>query len=328
MAKKDKAPTKEKKLYYRRADFGLLELDSTLQEMLFDTLEDTDSVGEITFAGGNGTEVRCANYDVRDGGLCMQITTYTPGQDTSTIVTDKTAEQSDVDKEGAPAGKDFVDGEAFVYIKDNNVVLCTSNARESLASKYFKLLLEHGLHVIESETLQLVVVANVDKIAIIKREGVKKISLGCSLFDATQQRLDRKNNLVDSILAHAAKQAKAIFSKDDTLKDIDDKENLNIEVALSFDGNEARSKDNKKIQGFGEVGKERLEQSAKLLIEDEEAPGFSIITNTDKVLTPDQVRVNGKAKINVLGKSLMKGDAWDKLCLYYKEIEAEGILEE
>ncbi|PKG73158.1 hypothetical protein CXF86_19095 [Shewanella sp. GutCb] len=320
--------TKNKSLYYRRANFGILTAQNTLQKMLINCLDATETVGSRTFAGGQGTEIRCSNEKDDSKGLYLQITTYTPGQATSTIEKDRKRKLSIVDEEDAPIGKDFVDGEGFVFVNGNNIIICMSNARESLISKYFKALLESQNYVQEATNLELEIVANIDRLKMIKKEGVKEFTLGCSLYDASLQRLRNKDSHISSVLGKIVDQFESVFSNDDTLKDIDDKENLDIKVSISFDGMAARTKENKKIEGYGESGKARLLASAESLLNDEDAPEFTIVTGNGNVITPELIRVSDTKKINTLGKSLMKGDAWSKLYLYYSELKADGILEQ
>src|SRR5690606_27193012 len=118
---------------------------------------------------------------------------------------------------------------------------------------------------------------------------------------------------VSSLKAIIATQCERIFAKDPDLHGISDLENLDIELKIKFDGNEARKKHSSPI--FGVPGKERLlRMSEKILteFEDEKEDGFTIITGTGNRITADELRVSESCDIETYGKSLSCSDAWEK----------------
>lgn len=327
MAKVPKS--KNKTFYYRRANFGFIKEPKSLEAMLKSSLTATESVRGRTFAGGQGTEVRCSHYkEDGDKGLFLQITTYTPDQPTSTIEKSADVPLSIVDEEEAPIGKHFVDGEAFVFVNGDHVIFCLSTARESIVLKYFQNIIEDNLFVIEAKCLELDPIANVSKLKMIQKEGIKDVIMDCSLYDASLERLNSKNKTVGKFFGKIAADIQTLISTDDTLQEIDDRENVNIKISLSFDGKRANLKESKKIDGFGEAGKEHLSTVAKALVNDSDSHGFKILTNFGNTITADEIRVSDSRKVDTFGKSLKKQDAWDKLYLYHIELKSTGVLKQ
>jgi len=116
------------------------------------------------------------------------------------------------------------------------------------------------------------------------------------------------------------------MSTDDTLQEIDDRENVNVKISLSFDGKRANLKESKQIKGFGDSGKEHLSTVAKALVNDPDSRGFKILTNLGNTITAEQIRVSDSKKVDTFGKSLNKQDAWNKLYLYHGELNSTGVL--
>ncbi|MGX9463506.1 hypothetical protein ACWXWU_20105 [Shewanella sp. A14] len=318
---------KNKKFYYRRAKWDDQGKQS-LESLLIDAHQVLDTVGKRTFEVSSGAEIRGASFK-DDGGLYLQIASYVPGESTSIIDKSKRAKQSNVTAQTAPDGKDYLDGEVFVYIKGNHVILCPSGVRETVVETY----VWHVLRAIEkkeiAKTFELDKVAKTNKLRMIKDEGVKEIDLNTSLYEASLIHMDQKNPKVSGWKKAMANQLSAVFSKDKDLKDITEKENLNVKVTIKFDGMEARR--NSKDPEFGKAGKKRLEKTAEQVIaefDEEHENGFVIVTGAGNRITSDEIRVSDSFRVETLGKSLSKSAAWTKLKEYHDRLDADGVFKQ
>ena len=318
---------KNKKFYYRRAKWDDQGKQS-LESLLIYAHQILGTVGKRTFDVNYGTEIRGASFK-DDGGLYLQIASYVPGESTSIIDKSKRAKQSNVTAQIAPDGKDYLDGEVFVYIKDNHVILCPSGVRETVVEIY----IGHILRAIEkkeiAKTFELDKVAKTNKLRMIKDEGVKEIDLNTSLYEASLIHMDQKNPKVSGLKKVMADQLSSIFSKDKDLKDITEKENLNVKVTIKFDGMEARR--NSKDPEFGTAGKKRLEKTAEQVIAEfdkEHENGFVIVTGAGNRITSDEIRVSDSFRVETLGKSLSKSAAWTKLKEYHDRLNADGVFKQ
>lgn len=318
---------KNKKFYYRRAKWDDQGKQS-LESLLIDAHKVLDTVDKRTFEVSSGAEISGASFK-DDGGLYLQIASYVPGESTSIIDKSKRAKQSNVTAQTAPEGKDYLDGEVFVYIKGNHVILCPSGVRETVVETY----VWHVLRAIEkkeiAKTFELDKVAKTNKLRMIKDEGVKEIDLNTSLYEASLIHMDQKNPKVSGWKKVMANQLSAVFSKDKDLKDITEKENLNVKVTIKFDGIEARR--NSKDPEFGKAGKKRLEKTAEQVIaefDEEHKNGFVIVTGAGNRITSDEIRVSDSFRVETLGKSLSKSAAWTKLKEYHDRLDADGVFKQ
>lgn len=325
MAKKPKYKTK--KFYYRRAKWAG-QAKVSLQKILEDAHNVLSTVGERTFENGSGSEIKGANFKV-DNGIYLQVASCSPGEATSTIDKDKHAKVSNVTAQNAPAGKDFLDGDVFVFVKGNHVILCPSGAREKIVETYIWHVLRSCNHKEIAQTFELDKVAKASKLKMIRDEGVKEVELDTSLYEASLIHLDKSKPKVSSIKKVVAEQIAAIFGKDKDLKEIQEKENLNLKIAIKFDGKEARK--NLKEPRFGVVGRKRLEKTAEQVVsefEKDDENGFVIVTGANNRITSEEIRVSDSFRIETLGKSISRESAWAKLKEYYERLNAEGVFKQ
>ncbi len=275
-----------------------------------------------TFKLGSGAEIKCANYSDKKGShLLLQLASYVPDQPTSTISKNNKTSSSSIQAEPAPNGKDYLDGDVFVLVNDNHVILCLSGVRDSVVDIYFRKILNKSKTKIETFTLDKV--ANISKVKMIQEQGVKELCLGASLYDASIEELDNKNLTMFGLTHSVAEQIKRIFAADPTLQTIQEKENLNIQVSIKFDGKEAMK--HQKENDFGKVGKERLLKSSEQILSQNDDDGFTIITGSGNKISSGDVSVSESFKVSTLGKSLSRTNAWEKLEAYAEKLEETGI---
>lgn len=324
---------KNKRLYYRRAVWQGSN-QKTLETYLKEAHEHFQTTSSRRFSGGSsGVEILGAHFKYKDkSGLFLQVVSYVPDQPTSTITKASTAPSSMVEEAPAPMGKDYLEGDIFILVNKNDVIILPSGARENVALAYFCHILEKfGMSDI-SATLDLEKIAKYDKIKMIQNEGVKAIELNSSLYEASidhiNARIDKSEPKFSELRKAIAEQIKRIFSKDPTLKEIQEKENINISLTIRFDGKEARK--HTKEQGFGEVGKTRLAKASEMLLKesDELTDGFAIVTGDGNRITSNEIVVSDNYRIETFGKSLDRSNAWDKLEEYYYQLDNRGIVKQ
>ncbi|CAA0111679.1 Uncharacterised protein [BD1-7 clade bacterium] len=327
------AKPKNKKLYYRRVIWAGIEDPKPLEDLLVQAHNNSllSTVGSRTFAIGNDTEIKGADHQSDENGLFLQITKSVPGQPTSTIDRSPEKNKSAVDAFDAPDGKDYLEGEIFVLVKGNDVILCPSGARESAVDTYFTKVLEKMDLDHYAVQLRLTKVANADRIKLIQSVGVKEIRLNSSLYQASMMQMDSESVKVESTLAAVASQVKRIFAQDPSLRDIGALENLDVNLSIRYDGKTGCLKSSKSNPDFGVSGKKRLNDTAINLItevdkNDYDGDGFTIVANNDVEIKSTEMRVSDSKKIASLGRSISKVDAWDKLRIYYTELKGSGVL--
>lgn len=312
---------KVKRLFYRRA-IWTNQKKTTLEEILKESHENFQTTSERTFKGLYGTEIQCARYVPKDNvGLLFQIASYVPGQSTSAIEeSSSVSAKSNISEVVAPAGNNFLDGDIFVLVKGNNVILLQSGARENVALHYMSKILEKNSFKHASMSLEFQGIAKEDKIKMIKSQGVKSIELNASLYEASLMHLEHQRDKTKTetkifdLPGAVAESLRQVFAKDKTLSEINEKENVNIKLSISFDGKEARR--HRKEAGFGKLGKARLEKTSEMVVKEcleEDIDGFTIITGDNNKIKSDEIIISDNYRIMTFGNSLNASDAFDKL---------------
>jgi len=212
-----------------------------------------------------------------------------------------------------------LEGDIFFIVSGNHIVLCPSGARESVALSY----INHSLRKAGLQRLltrfSIEPVAKVDKVKLLEQEGVKKVSLNASLYEATVDYTERKTTKMN-LLNGFAEEFIALFAKDSNkdLQEVEEMENLSVKLEISFD---SRKKG-------GELGRERLGKTAGMLIADDEDQGFTIITGGNKRLTADEIRISNKVRLAPHGNSVFRSGACDALEDYLVDLDESGMLEQ
>jgi hypothetical protein len=317
---------KPKTFYYRRAVWDNQGRD-TLEVILKKAHDKMPTTADRSFDNGSEGKIEGAHYHADSQGIFLQIAAYVPGEPTSTIGKNKRGKSAVIGAEGTPEGKDYLSGEVFVLVKDNHVILCTSGAREPTATAYFYNVLVRAKEK-AAGSLALEKIAQLSKLAMIRKEGVKEIQLGASLYEASRIEINKDTSKIDNLRAKIANQIMQIFAEDATLQEIKESENLNINLSIKFDGAEGRKvhKDPK----FGDAGLRRLLKTSEEFVKDlgrnGRDEGFAIITRNNNRITDDEIRVSSVYNIEVLGKSISHSDAWEKLAVYYNDLKQNGVL--
>jgi len=304
-------------MFYRRVAWST-GARGNLERHLRDAHNELRTTQQRTFAYGNG-ELQGLAWEPKQFGLCVHIASYVPRQPTSLVPLPSKARSRDTSQELPPPDHNFLEGDIFFVLSGNHLVLCPSGARESVAISYIDHILRKVGRGDLANRISVEPIANIDKIKLLKSEGVKKIALNASLYEATMDYTERTTTKM-TLLNGLAEEFVALFAEDKNrkLREIDELENLSIRVEISFD---ARKRG-------GEIGRERLEAAASRLLDDDEAEGFSIITNEDKKLTADQIRINQKVSLPAHGNSVSRHEAWSSLAGYLEDLKVTGTLQQ
>ncbi|MEK8086889.1 hypothetical protein WNB94_10750 [Aquabacterium sp. A3] len=308
---------KQRTMFYRRAAW-IAGKSGNLEKELKVAHKILSSTAERTFPHNEG-EMQGLSFENSDQGFCMHIASYVPHQATSLVPFPSRASARNTTPQSPPDKHNYLEGDIFVVIRGNHIVLCPSGARESVAISY----MTHALRRSGKDKLithfSVEPVVSIDKMKIIQQEGVKKIALNASLYEASTDYLERKTTKM-TLLNGLANEVLTLFAKDDDdrLKDVDEFENLSVRVEISFDSRKRG----------GEIGRERLERTAEKVISDNEDDGFQIITGGGKKFTPNSIRINEPVSLSVFGNSVEREKAWDSLKKYLDSLHESGALEQ
>ncbi len=308
---------KQRTMFYRRVAWRE-QPGTALEECLEQAHAQLATTAARTFAHGDG-ELQGLAWHARPAGLCLHVASYVPDQSTSLVPIPSSATSGNTSQEPPPAGENFLEGDIFLLVKGDDIVLCPSGARESVAISYINQVLRAAGEDDLVTRFTVEAVANIDQIKVLQKEGVKKISLNSSLYEATMEYTERtttKRTLLNGMAADVL----ALFAEDKNLelREVSAAENLTVKLEISFD---SRRKGGKR-------GQERLEAVAARMLADGEHDGFSILTGGDKMLTANEVRINKKVSLPAYGNSVSRTGAWTALAEYLDELKDSGTLQQ
>lgn len=310
---KDKSRT----LFYRRVAWPKGAKDS-MQKHLNKAHDSLLTTHARTFVHGDG-EIQGLTVEQRKNGLFFHLASYTPHQPTSLVPFPSKAKSKDTSPKPPPDQHNYLEGDIFFIVRGNHIVLCPSGARENVALSYISHVLRKTGKEKHLARFSIEPVAKIDKVKLLKKEGVKKVALNASLYEASVEYTERKTTKMN-LLNGVAEEVLALFAKDknEELQVIGDMENLSVKLEISFD---SRKKG-------GTVGRERLEKTANMLIADDEDQGFSIVTGNGKRLTADEIHISDKVMLPPHGNSVFRSGAREALEQYLVDLKETGMLEQ
>lgn len=303
--------TLERTLSYRRAIWlDVLIEGENLEEFCKKALRKRNQIGNRRLVRAGGQRLFCnQHYTPRSGGIFLHLVADTPGDHASVVSTlDDDKDLSEVRTARPPANREYLDGDIFLLVNGDNVCLCATALREAAAVEYFHFLFQEAELPDRSVQFDLEKIANVDKVRMIRRQGIKEIELDASLYEATMAHMNR--GLGSSVLRKIGTHFKAFL--DD--KDIAGEDNVSVRLTLKAD---------LRMNGSRLIGDKKLRAVAEDVILNPEA-AYTIVTGTGQRFSNDEIVLTKKVNIRQHGKSIAHQAAWDALAEFYRETEASG----
>jgi hypothetical protein len=271
------AEKREKTVSYRRAVWVKGAHSINLEMCITEALNKCTSLSDRTVARGNGQLVRLAAApEDGEGGRYLHLVVDTPGEAASVVPTNSRAAELKVGTTPPPANMDFMDADAFAYVRGNHVCLCTTSMTDSTTRQFLADLFVRAKLRKDASEFDLLKVGDQSKLKIIQDEGVKEIDIKGTIYEATAHYNKRKGQAA-SLLGHLGKEVRAILG---SANDVND-DALDVGLTLKID--------HRRKKGIS-LGEKRLKSIAESLVENlEKGDDFSIITNNDRKITPDEL---------------------------------------
>ncbi len=200
---------KERTLYYRRVRW-LSNGGHELQAYTDRAHRRLRTTAQRTFDYRDG-QLQGIKYHHERGASAsfLHITYYVPKQPTSLVPDPGAVQSADTVSRNPPPRHSYMEGDVFMLIKGNDVILCSSGAREGAAKRYLAAILDKcGV----DDPFDLDQVANLDKVAMLQQEGVKRIRLGSSVSKASCDYLERKTKKTE-LMGKVAEKNHAYFRR-------------------------------------------------------------------------------------------------------------------
>jgi hypothetical protein len=251
--------------------------------------------------------------EVDDKAVFLHLVADTPGEKASVVSqVALNSKQIDVSTVAPPAGKEFMDGDAFVYIRANDLCYCGTGLHLESVAYFLQQFLANSKIRKDAASFELTNAVDVDKLALLQRDGVKEIQMRGTMFSASYEYAKRNGNAVGA-LEKISKHIKAFLKADHSVE----ADGLEMELTIKVDG---RSK------GL-HLGEKRLQTIAADVLEHQDAGDrFIITTNSGDKIKPSEIYVKSTETFEPIGKSIGRDEAWMKLKEYYNSLLRSGTI--
>lgn len=310
------ADTRERTVSYRRADWLIQDPDSiNLGSCIKQASGKLKSIEERTIQRPNGQLMKLLSLKGYQEGHFLHITLETPGEAASVVPTvDKSVEETEISTAAPPVGTEFMDGDAFLFVKGNDVCLCTTSLHDSTVRSFLIDFFAKAKLRKDAKHFDLAKVASIPKVKLLQAQGVQEIELRASLYAATAHYLKRKAH-PQGLLGSLAKQLKAVLGKEN------DANPDAMKAALTLKADRRR-------KGLA-LGEKRLVQiGIDTLKHQENGDDFTIVTKTGQRIGPNEIYMRTTVEMDAIGKSVVRDRAWKELHKFYAVLESSGALEE
>ena len=286
------ADKREKSISYRRAQWLVDDPASiNLASCIKQAAVKLTTVAERTVPRNNGKFVRLAMLSPESkGGLYLHLTEDTPGELASVVPKAiSTSTEIEVSTTAPPSGAEFMDGDAFLYVNENDVCLCSTGMRDASIQYFLQDFFKQAKIRSDAVQFMLAKVSDVSKIKLIQNQGIREIEIRAILYEATLT-YNRRKAQAQSIVGAAAKHIRYVLGNEhDVNSDA-------LQVALSV-------KTDRRRKGL-KLGEKRIQTLATDLIKHQEGDDdFVIITKKNQRIGPNEIFIKTTVEIDSIGKS-------------------------
>ena len=310
------AEKKEKTISYRRAVWLDGTQGLTLEKCLKEAHKNLKTIEERTIVYQGQEKKSINSKDGSSGGIFLHVTADTPGEYASVVPkAGPGVSELDLTVAKPPADGEWLDGDAFIFVRHDHMCLCTTGLRDAAITVFlYEFFKKAGIRK-DSNRFDLRKVADVSKLKMLHSQGVREVVFKATMFQATADYEKRKAQAF-SIVGAVSKQFRAFINKpNDFTRD-------GLQVYLSLKSDHRFKKDFK-------LGEKRIEDVAADVVKNaEEEDDFVIVTKTGQKIGPKEIFVRASVLIDGDGKTVDRDKAWRELCGFYKGLHEKGLLEQ
>lgn len=336
MSKKE-VKSKSRSIYYHRAQYlktDTFTVTETLEEMLNQAWVQLDTTQERTFNAGDDRSLVGMKRSSKIAQLSkgnkdctvFSVGVYEEGASANTITNPNLAgNELEADTIDAPVDREFLDGEGFVCVFGNHVIMSpAANLRSGVVNGFMESMLIRGGFEQAASAIDIHQIADIDKVNTIEEEGVKNIIVNASTYLTSLEYLKRVKpstktpNLLSKI-THMVKSQLGPLCDDETDAEMIEKSGVNTKLVISHDS---------RVTGeAARQGHERVKETAKLLA-GTDVSGYTIVTKRDTTLTEEDLVLKRVVKVPRHGKTVHLDKMWLSLVEVLVAYERKGILEQ
>lgn len=303
-------------LYYFRVSWQKVN-DKTLEQLLIEAHSILPHTSDRSFEYSEG-QIQGNYISNRKNGFCCQITYCIPDQHVCLVPKPANEKIKETSTKAPPKEYDYVKGEIFFVVKDNHIAICNSGAHLNVVPCYVEKILHTTSQNIEIFSLDPV--ADIKIVDLLNNEGIKRIELDSTLYEASMDNSQRRT-IKKTLFGGISDSLLALFGAEDDLKSIKDRENVTIKLQISYDSRRKNTAMGKKTL---------LEPAKKMLIQEENSTdgNFSIVTGTGKKIRGNEIKLSRKESFEPRGNSVSHEAAFNALIGYIAELRSKGLLDQ
>jgi hypothetical protein len=310
------AGIRTKTISYHRAEYFIAEPATiSLSMCIKQTVDKLPDANQRTVVKGDGRVMRLA--DIRsdaEGGHYLYIVVDTPGEHASIVPKVPSGiKRIAVSTVSPPNDAEFMDGDAFLYVRSNDICMCTTTIKAGTIRDFLQSFFREAAIRKDAVDFEFMNALDPNKIEMIMKKGVKEIDINGVMHRASVDYARRKAQPV-GILDLARKHFNAVagFSPDNVSPD-----GINVKIVLKTD---ARSKGHS-------IGESKLETIAVEVIKNQQdIDEYSIITNDGQKINPSEIILHSKVDLPSVGKSVEQEHAWAALINYYNDLVSRSFI--
>jgi hypothetical protein len=307
---------RDKTVSYRRAEWLPEVMGLTLEKCLKDALVNLKTIDERTIiAGGQHTRI-VKHRNVTAGGTYFHITSDTPGEFASVVPkVAPNVSELDLKVQKPPTDGEWLDGDAFLYVRDDHVCMCSTAMRDSTIQNYLFELFKKATLRKDSIRFQLMKAADITKLKMLHSQGVKELEIRGTLYQVTANYEKRKARVAGGLGAIGKHIKNYLKRPHDVTPDA-----LRVMLVLKVD------------RRFGKhirVGEKTIETLAADVVKNSEKnEDYVIVTKTGQKISPKEIFMRSKVSIESDGKTVNRDKAWRELLGFFDQLKNSGALEQ
>lgn len=260
--------------------------------------------------------LRIQRFKDTPAGRLYHLARYSPGTLSSTLTPKANGKLDNEGSLGAPAGKEFKTGEAYLLISKHNVLFCGHGLSHQKCAGYFFQLIKGQAQDVDPITFHPS--SNIDKVAILNAQGAKSIRLNVNAYKLSVPK-PNAGWLADA-LSSVGSEVKALIGKDPNRSQEKSLENMVVSLEVSLEGNSRATVESK----------DTITDLANEVLSDEDSPidSFTIVTRDGTPITSDDVKLHSSVSVEKSGTSLNHVQIWDGMVKYFGQLEKQKLLEQ
>jgi len=314
---------REKVLSYRRAEWFAI-TDLTLEKCLRDAYKARKNISERTIFVGDQCIKTVKTRDVQAGGLLVHITSEVPGEAASVVPkADAKTTELDLKAEQPTAEGEWLDGDAFLFVKNDHVCMCSTEMRDGAIRQYLFEIFKKAKLPEDAIKFELLKVADMSKIKMLHKQGVKELEIRATMFKASADYEKRKANAT-GLPGFVSRQVRALIGKPNDVTP----DGLRVFLSIRTDrryGPKALALGESRIEALAaDVVKHQPKEGDK----DKKYYDYVIKTGTGQRITPDEIFMKTTVTIESDGKTVRCDKVWKELTKFFEDLEESGALEQ